>query len=176
MERPFSFRSGGEMGEMAGEMIHGGEGLYENREAQEEMVKIILFRLSGEWYGVEIANVKEVIKVGPIAYLPSSPEYIAGIINLRGNILSVIDLKAILGLPYEEQSDKARIIAIEAGGMNAGFLVSEVVKSLEIPKTKITSTLLTIPPEGAKYIKGQCNIDGRLIAILHVERILEMRA
>jgi purine-binding chemotaxis protein CheW len=151
------------------------EDLYERREIKEEMVPLIIFRLSREWYGVEITKVKEVIRVGPITYLPSSPEYIAGIVNLRGNILSVTDLKTVLGLPHEGQTDMARILAMESGMLSTGFLADEVVESIEVPKNKITPALLTIPSERAKYIKGQSKIEDKLIAILHVERILEMK-
>lgn len=176
MEKPFTFQGREKIYEGGGETASEGEDLYERREVKEEMVPLIIFRLSREWYGVEMPDVKEVIKVGPITYLPSSPEYIAGIVNLRGNILSVTDLKAILGLPHEEQTDKARILAIQSGMLATGFLVDEVVESIEVPKSKIASPLLTIQSERVKYIKGQGKIEDKLIAILHVQRILEMRA
>jgi purine-binding chemotaxis protein CheW len=149
------------------------EDLYEREELKEETLQLIVFRLSREWYGVEIAKVKEVIKVGKITYLPSSPEYIAGIVNLRGNILSVTDIKTMFGLPHEESTDKARIINVESGMLETGFLVDEVTESIEVPLSKIESSLLTLPAEGAKYIEGQCKVDDKLIALISVERILE---
>ncbi len=149
--------------------------LYEREELKEETRQIVVFRLSREWYGVEITKVKEVIKVGRITYLPSSPEYIAGIVNLRGKILSVTDLKTLLGLPHEEPTDKTRIIAVESGMLETGLLVDEVVESIEVPVSKIEPALLTLPVEKAEYIEGQCKVDDRLIALVSVEKILEKK-
>jgi len=151
------------------------EDLYEREELKEQTQQIIVFRLSREWYGVEIAKVKEVVKVGKITYLPSSPEYIAGIVNLRGKILSVTDLKAMIGLPHEELTDKARIIAVESGMLETGLLVDEVVESIEVPVGKIEPALVTLPAEEAEYIGGQCKVDNKLIALVSVERILEKK-
>ena len=151
------------------------EDLYEREAPKEETLRLVVFRLNREWYGVEITKVKEVIKVGKITYLPSCPEHIAGIVNLRGYILSVTDLKPILGLPYEELTEKAKIIAIESGFFETGFLVDEVVESIEIPLSKIEPALLTLPAEQAKYLEGQCKVDDKLIAIVNVENVSEKR-
>jgi len=151
------------------------EDLYEREAPGEETLQLVVFRLNREWYGVEITKVKEVIKVGKITYLPSCPEHIAGIVNLRGYILSVTDLKPVFGLPHEEPTEKARIIAIESGVYETGFLVDEVVASIEVPVSKIELTLLTLPAERAKYLEGQCKVDDKLIAIVNVEKVSEKR-
>ena len=156
-------------------MAHSKEDLYEREELKEQTRQIIVFRLSREWYGVEIDKVKEVIKVGKITYLPSIPEYIAGIVNLRGKILSVTDLKTMIGLPHEEITDKARIIAVESGFLETGLLVDEVVESIEVPLSKIEPALITLPAEEAEYIKGQCKVDNKLIALISVENVLEKK-
>jgi purine-binding chemotaxis protein CheW len=147
------------------------EDLYEREALKEKTLQLIVFRLTREWYGVEITRVKEVIRVGKITYLPSCPEHIAGIVNLRGYILSVTDLKPILGLPHEESTEKTRIIAIESGFFETGFLVDEVVESVEVPLSKIEPALLTLPAERAKYLKGQCKVYDKLIAIVNVEKV-----
>lgn len=149
------------------------EDLYEREEPKEKTLQLVIFRLVQEWYGVEITKVKEVIRVGKITYLPSSPEYIAGIVSLRGNILSITDLKRILNLPHEDLTEKARIIAIESGMVETGFLVDEVVESIEVPVTKVETPLLTIPAEIAKYIEGHCKVNDKLIALISVEKVLE---
>lgn len=164
-----------EIAETVEGMAHPKEDFYEREELKEQTRQIIVFRLSREWYGVEITKVKEVIKVGKITYLPSSPEYIAGIVNLRGKILSVTDLKTMIGLPHEEPTDKARIIAVESGMLETGLLVDEVVESIEVPVSKIEPALVTLPTEEAEYIKGQCMVDNRLIAVVSVGRVLEKK-
>jgi purine-binding chemotaxis protein CheW len=152
-----------------------GQDLYEREAPEEETLQLVVFRLNREWYGVEITKVKEVIKMGKITYLPSCPEHIAGIVNLRGYILSVTDLKPIFGLPYEEPTEKTRIIAIESGIFETGLLVDEVVASIEVPLSKIELALLTLPVERAKYLEGQCKADDKLIAIVNVEKVSEKR-
>ncbi|MCJ7746817.1 MAG: chemotaxis protein CheW [Desulfobacterales bacterium] len=164
-----------EIAEAIEDMAHYKEDLYEREELKEETLQLVVFRLAREWYGVEITKVKEVIKVGKITYLPSSPEHIAGIVNLRGYILSVTDLKTIFNLPHEEPTEKTRIIAIESGILETGFLVDEVVESIEVPVSKIGLALLTIPAEEAKYIERQCKVDDKLIALISVEKVLEKR-
>jgi purine-binding chemotaxis protein CheW len=151
------------------------ENLYEREAPKEETLQLVVFRLDREWYGVEITKVREVIRVGKMAYLPSCEEHIAGIVNLRGYILSVTDLKPVLGLPHKEPTEKARIIAIESGVFETGLLVDEVVESIEVPVSKIEPVLLTLPAERAKYLKGQCKVTNKLIGIVNVERVSEKK-
>ncbi len=151
------------------------EDLYEREELKEQTRRIIVFRLSQEWYGVEITKVREAIRVGKITYLPSSPACIAGIVNLRGKILSVTDLRTMMGLPHEELTDKTRIIAVESGMVETGLLVDEVVESIEVPVSKIEPPLVTLPSEEGGYIAGQCKVDNKLIALISVEKILEKK-
>ena len=162
-----------QIAEAAEEMAYPEEDLYEREELKEQTRQIIVFRLHREWYGVEITKVREVTRVGKITYLPSSPGYISGIVNLRGKILSVTDLKTMMGLPHEDPTDKSRVIAVESGMLETGLLVDEVVESIEVPASKIEPTLLTLPVEQADYIEGQCKIDDRLIALISIERILK---
>ena len=149
--------------------------LYEREELKEDTLQFIVFRLAREWYGVEIKKVKEIIRFGKVTYLPSSPEHIAGIVSLRGNILSVTDLKAIFRLPYEESTEKTRIIAVESGILETGLLVDEVVESIEVPVSKIEPPLLTLPAEAVRYIEGHCRTGNKFVALLSVEKILEKR-
>ncbi len=151
------------------------EDLYEKEELKEETLQLVVFRLAREWYGVEITKVKEVIKVENVAHLPSSPDYIAGIVNLRGNILSVTDLKRIFGLPHEELTETTRIVAIEPGIVETGLLVDEISEAIVVPASKIEPPLSTIAPEMVEYIEGQCKVDDKLIALLNLEKVLERR-
>ncbi len=164
-----------ERAETVGDLPYYREDLYEKGEPKEETLQFIIFRLAREWYGVGITKVKEIIRVGKITYLPSSPEHIAGIVNLRGTILSVTDLKMLFGLPHEEPTEKTRIIAVESGILETGFLVDEVVESIEVPVSEMEPALLTLPAEEGKYIESQCRVDNKLIALVSVEKILEKK-
>ena len=149
---------------------------YEREDSPEEGLQLIVFRLDREWYGVEISKVIRVLKAGKITYLPSCPGHIAGIVNFRGSILSVTDLKTIFCLPHAELTEKSRIIVVESEVLETGLLVDEVVETVEVPIRKIEPTLSTLPADGAKYIKGQCGVAEKLVAVLNVEKVLEKRA
>jgi len=175
MKKELSLERMGKLPATIEDMACDEDDLYEREEAEEETLQFIVFRLAREWYGVEITKVREIIKVGKVTYLPSSPEHIAGIVSLRGNILSVTDLKMIFSLPYEQQTEKTRIVAVESGILETGLLVDEVVESIEVPVSKIEAPLLTLPADAGRYIEGQCRTGNRLVALLSVEKILEKR-
>lgn len=148
---------------------------YEKREKEQETLQIIIFRLAQEWYGVEITKVKEILKTSKITYLPSSPESIAGIVNLRGNILSITDLKKMFGLPHEEPTEKTRIIAIASGIWETGVLVDEVVDSVKVPVHEIEPSLFTLSKDGGQYIEGHCRVGNQLIGLINVEKVFGKR-
>jgi purine-binding chemotaxis protein CheW len=164
-----------ERAEMIEERADDVDDLYEREEQREPTMQLVVFRLNREWYGVDIRKVKEILKSNRVTYLPSSPEQIAGIVNLRGNILSVTDLKACLNLSRELPGEKTRIIAVESGILETGLLADEVVGSIELPVRMISPVIPTIPAGGAKYLEGQCKVDNKLIGILSVEKVLEVQ-
>lgn len=140
---------------------------------KEETMQLVIFRISREWYGVEITKVKKVLKLESITYLPSAPEYIAGIVNFKGNILSVTDLKNIFGLHSGALTGKSRLVVIESGILETGLLTDEVAEAVEIPLKKIDPPLTTIPSERIEYLEGECKVDDKLVGILKVEKILK---
>ena len=148
------------------------EELYETKEVKEETVRLVVFRLSGEWYSVPISKVKEVDKVEKIAYLPSSPDQIAGIVNLRGNILAVLDLKKVFNLPQEPLTERSRLVVVEEGVLEVGLLSDAVVEVSEVAVKKIEPALSTLDAARVEYLAGQVKIGDRLVGILNVERIL----
>ncbi len=143
---------------------------------QEEVSSLIVFRLAKEWYALEILKASEVVKVDKITYLPSSPEHIAGIVDLRWTILSVTDLKKIFGLPAEGLTRKTRIVVVESGLAETGLLVDEVLGVVDVPLDEIDPTLVTIPVDRSGYIDGECKVDDKLIGVLKVEKVLQKGA
>jgi purine-binding chemotaxis protein CheW len=164
-----------ERAEMIEERADDAYDLYERDEKREETIQLVVFRLAREWYGVDIRKVKEIVKLNRVTYLPSSPEHIAGIVSLRGNILSVTDLKVLLNLSPELPAEKARIIAIESGILETGLIADEVIGSIELPARVIGPVIPTIPDKWAKYLEGLCKVDNKLIGILSVEKVLEVQ-
>ena len=149
--------------------------IYEKVEPKEETRQFVIFRISSEWYGLEILKVRSITKIEKITYLPSAPSYIAGIVNSRGNILSVTDLKKIFGLPDEGLTNESRLVVIEQGNLETGLLVDEVACVADVAVTKIDPALTTLPLEKAGYIEGEFRIEERLVGILKVENILKTR-
>ena len=149
------------------------EEFYEPTKAGIITEKLLIFRLKQEWYGIEISSIKEVVKSFQITYLPSSPKDIEGVVNFKGDILLVIDLKKLFRLQKEKITEKSRLIVITSGVYESALLVDEVINITEVPKSMIAPPLTTIPVEYAEYIEGECRADGRLLGILNVKNILD---
>lgn len=146
---------------------------FDEQEApKEKSVQLVIFRVGSEWYGADAAKVREVVKSGIITYLPSAPDYIDGIVHLRGNILSVTNLKNIFGLPAARPDKGSNLVVIVSGDIETAILADEVTSLEEVPLSRIDPALATIAPEKAGYIEGQCTIDDKLVGILNVDKLL----
>lgn len=148
------------------------EDFYAGKEAVEESSRILVFRLSQEWHGINVAKIKAIMKIQQITYLPLAPASIAGIINVRGDIMSVTDLRKILGLPDSELTETARLIVVESGLCNSALLVDQIDEIITVPVSQIYPKLETITPQRAEYIEAGCKFGQKLLGILDVERIL----
>ena len=148
------------------------EDFYEEKPPEEEKRQLVNFYLGKEWYGIEITSVKEMVKVPSITYLPGAPSHILGVINLRGNILSVTDPKKIFGLNATKPLPSSRIIVIEHGHIETGILVDKVGGTLYVPVAKIDPPMVTLAGPAAEYIEGESEIEGKLLGILKVEKLI----
>ena len=135
--------------------------------------QLVTFRLGNEWYGVKVSSVKEVIRVPKITYLPSAPNYIAGIVSIRGNILSVTNLRRIFGLKEAAITDISRIVVAESDSFQTGFLADEAFEVIDVPVSKIEPPLTTLESNKAQYIEGEFRDGERLIVILNAEKLIK---
>jgi purine-binding chemotaxis protein CheW len=139
----------------------------------EDIVKMVGFVLAGELFGVDILTVQEILKQMPITSIPDSPDFIEGVINLRGNIIPIIDLRKRLNMTKASPVDEPWTIILNVGGRVAGFIVDRVTRVMKIPANAIQP-----PPEmvlsalKTQYISGVCKIDNQLMAVLDFHRIL----
>lgn len=141
----------------------------------EDAVQMVGFVVAGELFGVDILMVQEIIKDINITAIPDSPEFIKGVINLRGNIIPVINLAGRLKLADSRRthSEDGWIVVLNVGGRVTGFCVERVTRVIKVQADKIKP-----PPElvvsGLKsdYIRGVCKQDQQLLAILDFNRIL----
>ncbi len=137
-----------------------------------ELLHLVACQLSNEEFGIEISKVKEIIRIPDITKIPQSQEYVEGIINLRGNVIPIINLAARFNLQHDERSDDSRIMVVELGNLIAGMIVDSVTEVLSIstediePAPDFITSKLT-----ERYIQGVGKIDKRLIILLNIENI-----
>lgn len=152
------------------------EELYGEIEAAELTRQLVVFSLGDEFFAVDVLNVREVLNASSITFLPNVPSHIMGIINLRGNIVSVTDLKSFLGLQTGEPSLSARIVVIENNEIATGLWTDGNTESVEIPISKIHPFALSQEDEKESYFEGQVEWMGRLIAVLKAGNIIKKTA
>ena len=128
--------------------------LYGREEPKEESLQFIVFRVAREWYGVDITKVKEVIKTDRITYLPSSPEHIAGIVNLRGNILSVMDLRVILRLDHEGPGERKKSSPSSPDFWRPGFWSMRSSIRSRCPSERLNPRFSPFPPRERSTSRG----------------------
>ncbi|MCK5611345.1 purine-binding chemotaxis protein CheW [Candidatus Pacearchaeota archaeon] len=133
------------------------------------LIQIIEFRLNKELYGLEIDFVHEVHSLRDITPIPGTPSYVRGVINIRGQIVSVIDLKVFFELDYNEISDKSKVIILQSEDMEFAILADEVIGTKLITLTDTLDYLPTLSGVRADFLKGVTN-DG--IAVLDGRKIL----
>lgn len=135
--------------------------------------QLIIFRLGDEEFGVEISKVREVTKLPEITKLPNVPDYIEGVINLRGNVLPLINLHKCLGLKVAEKTSSTRVIVISSQNEgNVGIIVDFVSEVLHLDEKNIDSSS---PVLGNRYIRGIAKINNRPIILLELRGILSAK-
>lgn len=123
-------------------------------ERAEEQLEVIEFCLACEGYGVESAFVREVFRLTDLTSLPCTPPFVLGIINVRGEIVSVVDLKRFFALPNRELTDLNTVIILHSGNMMFGILVDRIVGVRTVPMSELQSSLPTLTGIPQEYLKG----------------------
>ena len=132
----------------------------------------VTFFLDGETYGVDVLQVQEVLRVSEISPVPGAPEYVLGIINLRGNIVTVIDTRQRFGLRPKELDDLSRIIIIEVASNVIGILVDSVAEVVYLHESSMESAPNVGSGEGSRYIQGVCNRENQLLILVDLNKLL----
>ena len=134
---------------------------------------IVGFRVGRETYGVPITALHEIVRVPEITAVPDAPDYVEGVINLRGKIVSVIDLRKRFGQPAPSHQRQNRILVVEHKGRLSGMIVDGASEVLKIPKSDIEPAPLVIEQCGLDCVTGLAKYNGRLIILINVNKVLD---
>lgn len=136
------------------------------------VIQLVTFKLADETYGIDVMHVQEVLRISEIAPVPGAPAYVLGIINLRGNVVTVIDTRSRFGLPSAETDDSSRIVIIESEEMVVGILVDSVAEVVELNQSEIDSAPNVGNDESSRYIQGVANRESDLLIVVDLNRLL----
>lgn len=136
------------------------------------MMQWVTFRLAGEIYGINVMQVQEVLRYTEIAPVPGAPAYVLGIINLRGNVVTVIDTRNRFGLTSSSVTDQTRIVIIEAESHVVGILVDAVAEVVYLRQSEIETAPNVGNDESAKFIQGVCNKNDELLILVELDKLL----
>jgi purine-binding chemotaxis protein CheW len=136
------------------------------------LIQFVTFILMDETYGINVMQVQEVLRVTEIAPVPGSPDYVLGIINLRGNVVTVIDTRTRFGLPSTEMDDASRIIVIESEKQVVGILVDAVAEVVELSEGEIDVAPNVGTEESSRYIQGVATREEGLLILVDLNKLL----
>ena len=135
--------------------------------------QIVGLRIGRETFGLPISLVREIVRVPEITSVPNAPSYIEGVINLRGRIIPVVDLRKRFGEKVPEPSKKNRIVVAEVEGRLIGLLVNSASEVLRLPPSQIESPNNVFREGELDYITGVGKLNGRLVILLDLSRVLQ---
>lgn len=138
-----------------------------------EEIKVIVFGLADEEYGIEVEKVRTIERMIPITRVPKTPSFIKGVINLRGVVLPVIDLRGRFNLAETEPTESSRIIIVAVNDLEVGFIVDAANDVIDIDTDSIDSPPEVVGGIKAKYLHGVAKIgDNRLLIMLNLAEVL----
>jgi purine-binding chemotaxis protein CheW len=137
-----------------------------------EILQLVTFRLGKEEYSLDILKVQEIIRHMELTRVPKSPDFVEGVINLRGKVIPVLDLRKRFGLPVDEKTNETRIIVVDVDSRTVGLKVDAVSEVLRLPSDTVEPPPAMVTGIESDYIKGVGKLDGRLLILLDVARIL----
>lgn len=147
---------------------------YKDQEKQviDDVVQVVAFQLGNEEYAVDILNVQEINRLLNITRVPRSPDYIDGVVNLRGSIIPVINLHTKFNLSKNGEDEDTRIIVFQFEDVKAGIIVDKVSEVLHLRRSDIEETSKVYNSMDAEMIKGVAKVEDRLLILLDLQKLL----
>ena len=138
----------------------------------EEFSQLVTCRVDREEYAIDILSVQEINRMVEITRVPKAPAFVEGVINLRGRIIPVLDLRRRFGLPEAEHTEGSRIVVVTVRGRVIGLIVDCVMEVLRIPKSRIEPPPSMGSTAGTEFTQGVGKMNDRLLTVLDLERLL----
>ena len=138
----------------------------------EELIQLVSFTIGDEEFGVDILKVQEINRMLAVTRVPNSPEYIDGVINLRGKVIPIIDLRRRFQMERREHDKNTRIVVVELSGKVVGFVVDAVSEVMRIPKSVTEPPPPIVAGIDAEYITAVAKLEDRLLILLDLEKVL----
>ncbi len=142
-------------------------------QVQDDLQQLVIFTMARETYGVDINSVNEILRVQDITRMPRTPHFVEGIIDLRGKVIPVVDLRKVFWLPPTKATKDTRIIWVNIAGRHVGMIVDEVTEVLRIPRDSIEPPSTAIKDAaGSNYLQGIAKLENSMVILLELERLL----
>lgn len=138
----------------------------------DDLIQLVTFRIGEEEFGVDILAVQEIIRLMQITMVPRAPEFIEGVINLRGKVIPVINMRTRFNKSSHTPDSNTRIVVMELGQKIVGFLVDGVSEVLRIPESTVEDPPPVVAGIGSEYIRGIGKLDNRLLILLDLDNLL----
>ncbi len=148
------------------------DNLMDDYETHEPQVRWITFHLGKEIYGVEVKQVREILRINNILPVPGAPDYVLGITNIRGNVVTVMDGRRRINLPEVEHTESTRMIVLESDDEIAAIVVDNVEDVIDLPESLLDSNPKLKTSQDSPYITGVVSYPGGLIIVLCAEKFI----
>jgi len=135
--------------------------------------QLVVFELANEVYGINIGTVREIIRTQTVTYVPDAPDFVEGVINLRGRVIPVVDLRKRFGLPVTETTNDSRVLVVDIQGDDIGVIVDAVTEVQRISEDSIEPVTALVTTEDSYYIEGIAKVDDQLLILLDLDRALD---
>ena len=133
--------------------------------------QVVVFDLNEEAHGVDISQVREIIRMEEITRVPRAPEFVEGVINLRGKVNPVVDLRARSSMPSTERTDEHGIVVVDVDGQDIGMVVDAVTEVSRTPTDSIEPPSSVITTDDSEYLTGIVKTDDKLIILLGIAKV-----
>jgi purine-binding chemotaxis protein CheW len=145
-----------------------------NSNVNTDELQLVSFNIGSEEFGVEILKVQEINRMVEITKVPQAPHYVEGVINLRGKVIPIIDLRKRFNLDVKEYDKNTRIVVVDINGSIMGMIVDAVSEVLRLPSSTIEPPPEIVTGLNAEYIKGVAKLEDRLLIFLDLSRVIDV--